>query len=65
MTMKWPKPILDVKIGNLIIPAIVGMGCTQSIVKGDLISPQARAPEIPVNMVYIHGASYTYERTRL
>lgn len=59
------KPIGDVKVGDLIILAVIDTGCTQTLVRLDLISTQIGKPETPVSMVCIHGVSYSYDRKRL
>lgn len=53
------KPLLEIKIGHIIVPAIVGTGCTQTMPRSDLVAPKTGELTTPVNMVYISGASYT------
>lgn len=55
------KPV-EIRMGDTIIPAIVDTGCSQSMVRADLVHAQLGIPESPVSMVCIHGASYTYVR---
>lgn len=60
-----PKPIEKVKIGDLIIPALVHTGCTQTTVLSDLIPTLMGKPEMPINMICIHGTACTYQRKSL
>lgn len=62
--MKTPA-IVDVKIGDLIISATVDTGCTQAMVKSNLIPSQVGKTETSVSMVCIYRASYTYKRKKL
>lgn len=59
------KPIVDVKIGDIIVPTIVNTGCTQTMLRSDLIPTSMGELGTLVNMVCIHSASYTYQRKRL
>lgn len=59
------KPIVEVKMGYTIVPTIVDSGCTQTMLRSDLISPPMGELGMSKDMVCIHGASYTYQRRRL
>lgn len=52
-------------MGDTIIPAVINTGCSQSMIRVDLVPAQLGSPELPVSMVCIHGASYTYKSRRL
>lgn len=53
-----PKLVVDVKIHNIIISVVVDTGCTQTMLKSDLVPPYVREEDTLVSMIYIHGASY-------
>lgn len=55
------KLVVDIKIGDLLGPVVVDMGCTQMMLKSDLILPHVREEDMLVSMVCIHRASYTYQ----
>ncbi|KYO38491.1 hypothetical protein Y1Q_0015720 [Alligator mississippiensis] len=59
------KPIVEVHIGNTIIPSIIDTGCSQSMVHSDLVPPHLGSLGTPVSMVCMHGAVYTYPRRKL
>ncbi|KYO40987.1 hypothetical protein Y1Q_0013733 [Alligator mississippiensis] len=59
------KSIVEVKVGDTIIPMVVDTGCSQSMIWADLMPTQLGSPKTPVSMVCIHGDSYTYECRRL
>lgn len=59
------KPLVDGRLGDIIIPMVVDMGCTQTVIRVDLVPPQLGTPESAVRMICIHGVVYTYERKKL
>lgn len=57
--------MVDVKIRDLMVPVVVDTGCTQTMLRADLVPPQAGEEEMPMSMVCIHGNTYTYQRKYL
>lgn len=59
------KPGVKVRVGDTIIPVVVNTGCSQSMIRVDLVPTQLGSPKTPMSMVCIHGAVYTYKRRQL
>lgn len=59
------KPVVEVQERDTIIPVVIDIGCSQSMIRADLVPAQLGSLESPVGMVCIHGALYTYERRQL
>lgn len=59
------KPIMEVKIGDLVVLTVVDTRCTHTMLRADLANLEMGKTMTPVNMVCIHGASYTYQRKRM
>lgn len=57
-----PKPVVDVKIGDLIISVVVVRRCAQTMLKSDLVPPHIGEEDTLVSMICMHGALYTYQR---
>lgn len=54
--------MVDAKVGSLIIPAVVDTRCAQTMIKAGLLLPHVGEEDISVNILCLHGATYTYER---
>lgn len=59
------KPVVEVKVGDTIIPTIVDTGCSQSMIWADFILAKLGDPETIVSMVYIYRPSYIYKHQQL
>uniref|UniRef100_A0A7M4ETG7 CCHC-type domain-containing protein n=1 Tax=Crocodylus porosus TaxID=8502 RepID=A0A7M4ETG7_CROPO len=59
------KPVMEVRVGDTIIPTIIETGCSQTMVQGDLVPSHLGSPSTLVSMVCMHSAVYTYPCRRL
>lgn len=57
-----PKPMVDAKIGPMIIPTVINSGCAKMMLKAGVVPSQLRTEDTPVSMLCMHRESYTYPR---
>lgn len=57
--------MVQVKIGSVLIPALLDSGHAQTMICEGVIESQESKPNTNINMVCIHGEAYTYPRRRL
>lgn len=63
--LKTLKPMEQIKVGSTLVPTLFNSGYIQTMIWEGIIDSQEGEPDSSINMVCIHGESYTYPRRRL
>ncbi|KYO29867.1 hypothetical protein Y1Q_0023200 [Alligator mississippiensis] len=58
----WSRPIIKGWVEGCPVQATLDLGCTQSLVRANLVQPQGRRKAIPVKVACLHGEAKQIER---